>query len=45
MTTRPCALFLVGSCSQVLGIAAALLGAERVLGVDNDPQALIASRN
>ena len=34
-----------GCGSGILGIAAALLGAERVLGVDNDPQALIASRN
>jgi len=34
-----------GCGSGVLGIAALLLGAERVLGVDNDPQALIATRD
>ncbi len=33
-----------GCGSGVLGIAALLLGAKRVIGVDNDPQALEASR-
>ncbi len=34
----------MGCGSGILSIAALLLGAERVLGIDNDPQALIASR-
>ena len=34
-----------GCGSGILGIAALLLGAERVLGVDNDPQALVATRD
>ena len=34
-----------GCGSGILGIAALLLGAERVLGVDNDPQALTATRD
>lgn len=34
-----------GCGSGILGIAALLLGAERVIGVDNDPQALIATRD
>ncbi|MDG2089678.1 MAG: 50S ribosomal protein L11 methyltransferase [Gammaproteobacteria bacterium] len=34
-----------GCGSGILGIAALLLGAEQVIGVDNDPQALIASSN
>jgi ribosomal protein L11 methyltransferase len=34
-----------GCGSGILGIAAARLGATQVLGVDNDPQAIIASRN
>ncbi|MFD2231153.1 50S ribosomal protein L11 methyltransferase [Alkalimarinus sediminis] len=33
-----------GCGSGILGIAALLLGAKRVIGVDNDPQALEASR-
>ncbi|MFZ5724600.1 MAG: 50S ribosomal protein L11 methyltransferase [Pseudomonadota bacterium] len=33
-----------GCGSGILGIAAALLGARRVSGVDNDPQAIIATR-
>ena len=33
-----------GCGSGILGIAALLLGSERMLGVDNDPQALIATR-
>ena len=32
-----------GCGSGILGIAAALLGAQRVLGIDNDPQAISAS--
>ena len=34
-----------GCGSGILGIAALLLGAKQVIGVDNDPQALITSRN
>jgi ribosomal protein L11 methyltransferase len=34
-----------GCGSGVLAIAAALLGASRVIGIDNDPQALAASRD
>lgn len=34
-----------GCGSGILGIAALLLGAEKVIGVDNDPQAIIASRD
>ncbi len=34
-----------GCGSGILAIAAALLGAERVIGVDNDPQALQATRD
>lgn len=33
-----------GCGSGILGIAALLLGSERMLGVDNDPQALVATR-
>lgn len=33
-----------GCGSGILGIAALLLGSQRMLGVDNDPQALIATR-
>ncbi|MFT5481884.1 MAG: ribosomal protein L11 methyltransferase [Halieaceae bacterium] len=33
-----------GCGSGILGIAALLLGAERMIGIDNDPQALIATR-
>ena len=33
-----------GCGSGILGIAAALLGAQQVLGVDNDPQAITASK-
>lgn len=34
-----------GCGSGILAIATLLLGAKRALGVDNDPQALVASRN
>ncbi len=34
-----------GCGSGVLGIAAVLLGASKMIGVDNDPQALIASKD
>lgn len=34
-----------GCGSGILGIAALLLGAEKVIAVDNDPQALIATRD
>ena len=34
-----------GCGSGILGIAALLLGAEKVWAIDNDPQALLASRN
>ncbi len=34
-----------GCGSGILGIAALLLGAERVTGIDNDPQALAATRD
>jgi len=34
-----------GCGSGILGIAALLLGAQRVIAIDNDPQALIASRD
>ena len=34
-----------GCGSGILGIAAALLGAESVVGVDTDPQALVATQN
>lgn len=34
-----------GCGSGVLGIAAALLGASAVMGIDNDPQALVATRD
>lgn len=34
-----------GCGSGILGIAASLLGAKKVIGVDNDPQALIACKN
>lgn len=34
-----------GCGSGILGIAALLLGAERVIAVDNDPQALVATRD
>ncbi|MEA3301216.1 MAG: 50S ribosomal protein L11 methyltransferase [Pseudomonadota bacterium] len=34
-----------GCGSGILGIAALLLGADRVIAVDNDPQALIATRD
>jgi len=34
-----------GCGSGILGIAALLLGADSVIGVDNDPQALLASRD
>ncbi len=34
-----------GCGSGILGIAALLLGADRVLAVDNDPQALLATRD
>ena len=34
-----------GCGSGILGIAALLLGAEKVYAVDNDPQALLASRD
>lgn len=34
-----------GCGSGILGIAALLLGAQQVIGVDNDPQALTASRD
>ncbi len=34
-----------GCGSGVLGIAALLLGADKMVGVDNDPQALIASKD
>jgi ribosomal protein L11 methyltransferase len=34
-----------GCGSGILGIAAALLGARRVIAIDNDPQALIATRD
>ncbi len=33
-----------GCGSGILGIAAALLGAREVIGIDNDPQAIIATR-
>jgi ribosomal protein L11 methyltransferase len=33
-----------GCGSGILGIAALLLGSDRMLGVDNDPQALVATR-
>ena len=34
-----------GCGSGILGIAALLLGAESVIGIDNDPQALLASQD
>lgn len=34
-----------GCGSGILGIAALLMGAEKVLAIDNDPQALLASRD
>lgn len=34
-----------GCGSGILAIAAAVLGADRVMAVDNDPQALVSSRN
>jgi ribosomal protein L11 methyltransferase len=34
-----------GCGSGILGVAALLLGAREVIAVDNDPQALLASRN
>jgi ribosomal protein L11 methyltransferase len=34
-----------GCGSGILGIAALLLGAEKVWAIDNDPQALLASRD
>jgi ribosomal protein L11 methyltransferase len=34
-----------GCGSGILGIAALLLGAEKVIAIDNDPQALLASRD
>ena len=34
-----------GCGSGILGIAGLLLGAEQALGIDNDPQALIASKD
>jgi ribosomal protein L11 methyltransferase len=34
-----------GCGSGILAIAAALLGAERVIAIDHDPQALVATRN
>ncbi|MGB2466225.1 MAG: 50S ribosomal protein L11 methyltransferase, partial [Porticoccaceae bacterium] len=34
-----------GCGSGILGIAALLLGADKVIAIDNDPQALLASRD
>ena len=45
MPPRGDAVLDYGSGSGVLAIAALLLGAERALAVDNDPQAIIASRD
>ncbi len=42
---RGCRVIDYGCGSGVLGIAALLLGAERVWAVDNDPQALTATRS
>jgi ribosomal protein L11 methyltransferase len=40
-----CTVLDYGCGSGILAIAALLLGAERAIGVDNDPQALIATRD
>lgn len=40
-----CTVIDYGCGSGILGIAAAKLGAERVWAVDNDPQALVATRD
>jgi ribosomal protein L11 methyltransferase len=40
-----CTVVDYGCGSGILGIAALLLGARRVIAVDNDPQALIATRD
>ncbi len=48
LDAHPTAGFTVvdyGCGSGVLGVAAALLGASRVIAVDNDPQALLATRD
>jgi ribosomal protein L11 methyltransferase len=42
--TPPSAVLDVGTGTGILGIAAALLGADRVLGIDNDPVAVEAAR-
>lgn len=42
---QDCLLVDYGCGSGILGVAGALLGCRQVLGVDNDPQALIASRD
>jgi ribosomal protein L11 methyltransferase len=39
-----CTVVDYGCGSGILGIAALLLGAQRVIAVDNDPQALVATR-
>lgn len=39
-----CTVIDYGCGSGILGIAALLLGAQRVIAVDNDPQALLATR-
>jgi ribosomal protein L11 methyltransferase len=41
---RDCSVIDYGCGSGILGIAALLLGARRVIAVDNDPQALLATR-
>jgi len=40
-----CTVLDYGCGSGILAIAALLLGAERAIGVDNDPQALLATRD
>lgn len=40
-----CTVIDYGCGSGILAIAAALLGAERVFAIDNDPQALLATRD
>jgi len=40
-----CVVIDYGCGSGILGIAALLLGARRVIAVDNDPQALLATRD
>ena len=42
---QDCTVIDYGCGSGILGIAALLLGARRVVAVDNDPQALIATRD